>query len=330
MTHHNHHVRAFPFRETIHLPLQTVLLAGDEKTHRGDERSDEGGEDYDFENGREAWLSSGWFRAFEDVAVEDVLDVTEEEREADGGEQSGPYASRVLMLPVVWHAAERGCEGESSGADGENQGDYDPSVELDFVDEAREDGSEEELCYGDGSEENKRYLELSHGGESCLDRHEDSDADVDYWQGFVVELVGSYGRVVVVVFLGGEDDEREEEEREPDGLEESLSPNAVVLAAFVVFASVDLFVVQVFEEFGYGLAYDGEDGWEENRRPVVWFSVWVYECGWITLDADGNLHKMFCKREKLESNCLFVEERIKNRIIWVDYYYYLLALSAEP
>lgn len=75
-----------------------------------------------------------------------------------------------------------------------------------------------------------------------------------------MELVGSYGRVVVVVFLGGEDDEREEEEREPDGLEESLSPNAVVLAAFVVFASVDLFVVQVFEEFGYGLAYDGEDG----------------------------------------------------------------------
>ena len=32
-----------------------------------------------------------------------------------------------------------------------------------------------------------------------------------------MELVGSYGRVVV--FLGGEDDEWEEEERESDGLE---------------------------------------------------------------------------------------------------------------
>lgn len=40
----------------------------------------------------------------------------------------------------------------------------------------------------------------------------------------------------------------------------SLSPNAVVLVVFVGLASVDLFVVQVFEEFGYALAYDDEDG----------------------------------------------------------------------
>ena len=71
-----------------------------------------------------------------------------------------------------------------------------------------------------------------------------------------MELVGRW----LVVFLGGEDDEREEEEREADGLEESLSPNAVVLAVFVVLASIDFVVVEVFEEFGYGLAYDDADG----------------------------------------------------------------------
>ena len=83
-----------------------------------------------------------------------------------------------------------------------------------------------------------------------MDRHDDSDADVDHGERFVVELVA---RLVAAV-LGGEDDEREEEEREADGLEEGLSPNAVVLAGFVVLASVDLVVVEVFEEFGYGLA----------------------------------------------------------------------------
>lgn len=103
-----------------------------------------------------------------------------------------------------------------------------------------------------------------------MDRHDDSDADVDHGEGFVVELVA---RLVVMLFLGGDDDEREEEEREPDGLEEGLSPDAVVLTGFVVLASVDLVVVEVFEEFGYGLSHDDEDGREEDRWPVVWFPV---------------------------------------------------------
>ena len=90
-----------------------------------------------------------------------------------------------------------------------------------------------------------------------MDRHDDPDADVDHGEGFVVEVVG---RVLVAAVLGGEDEEREEEERERDGLEEGLCPDAVVLAGLVVLASVDLVVVEVFEEFGYGLADDDEDG----------------------------------------------------------------------
>lgn len=91
-----------------------------------------------------------------------------------------------------------------------------------------------------------------------MNGQENSDAEVDYGEGFVVELIGSDRRLLSVVFLG-EDDEREEEERESDGLEERLSPNAVVLTVLVVVASIDLVVVEVFEESGYGLTYDDED-----------------------------------------------------------------------
>lgn len=81
---------------------------------------------------------------------------------------------------------------------------------------------------------------------------------VGYGEVFVVELIGSDWRLLSVVFVGG-DDEREEEERESDGLEERLSPNAVVLTVLVVVASIGLVVVEVFEESGYGLTYDDED-----------------------------------------------------------------------
>lgn len=71
-------------------------------------------------------------------------------------------------------------------------------------------------------------------------------------------LIGTNRRLLLVVFLG-EDDEREEKKRETNGLEKRLSPNAVVLTAFVVLASVDFVVVEVFEEFCYGLTCDYED-----------------------------------------------------------------------
>lgn len=65
--------------------------------------------------------------------------------------------------------------------------------------------------------------------------------------------------LLLTVFPGGEDEKREEEEREPNGLEERLSPNAVVLTAFVVLASINLVIVEVFEESSYALTYDDED-----------------------------------------------------------------------
>lgn len=65
--------------------------------------------------------------------------------------------------------------------------------------------------------------------------------------------------MTVAFVLGDEDDERDEKKRESNGLEKSLCPNAVVLTAFIVLASVDLVVVEVFEEFSYGLTYDDED-----------------------------------------------------------------------
>lgn len=75
---------------------------------------------------------------------------------------------------------------------------------------------------------------------------------VGYGEVFVVELIGSDWRLLSVVFVGG-DDEREEEERESDGLEERLSPNAIVVTF------IDLDIVEGFEEFSYGLTYDDED-----------------------------------------------------------------------
>lgn len=59
--------------------------------------------------------------------------------------------------------------------------------------------------------------------------------------------------------LGNEDDERDEKEWESNGLEKRLSPNAIVLTVFVVFASIDFIVVEVFEEFCYGLTDYNED-----------------------------------------------------------------------
>jgi len=65
--------------------------------------------------------------------------------------------------------------------------------------------------------------------------------------------------MVVAFVLGDEDEEREKKERETNGLEKRLSPNAIVLTVFVVFASVGFVVVEVFEEFRYGLTDDDED-----------------------------------------------------------------------
>ncbi|VVB10144.1 unnamed protein product [Arabis nemorensis] len=88
------------------------------------------------------------------------------------------------------------------------------------------------VCCVDQNEDIKRDIKFSHGGESSLNRHDDFDAN---------------------------DDEREEKERETHGLEKRLSPNAVVLTDFVVLASVDFVIVEVFEEFCYGLTCDYED-----------------------------------------------------------------------
>lgn len=74
-----------------------------------------------------------------------------------------------------------------------------------------------------------------------------------------------------VVFLGGEDIEREKE-RESNGLEERLSPNAVVLTFFGV---VDLVVVVVFEDFSNGLACDDAYNEEDDGWPMVEFPVRV-------------------------------------------------------
>jgi|APAra0007618257_1042622.scaffolds.fasta_scaffold00379_6 hypothetical protein len=65
--------------------------------------------------------------------------------------------------------------------------------------------------------------------------------------------------MVVAFVLGDEDEEREKKERETNSLEKRLSPNAIVLTVFVVFASVGFVVVEVFEEFRYGLTDDDED-----------------------------------------------------------------------
>lgn len=57
--------------------------------------------------------------------------------------------------------------------------------------------------------------------------------------------------MMIAFVLGDEDDKREKKKRETNGLEKRLSPNAIVLTVFVVFASVDFVVVEVFEEFCY-------------------------------------------------------------------------------
>lgn len=89
--------------------------------------------------------------------------------------------------------------------------------------------------------------------------------------------------MMVAFVLGYEDKERDEKERETNGLEKSLSPNAIVLAVFVVFASVGLVVVEVLEEFRYGLTDYDEDDRDSDRWPVVWFPVrsfgLVHACG---------------------------------------------------
>lgn len=73
------------------------------------------------------------------------------------------------------------------------------------------------------------------------------------------------------MFLGGEDKKREKE-RESNGLEERLSPNAVVLAFL---GEVNLVVVEVFEDFSYGLTCDDEYNAEDNCWPMVEFPVRV-------------------------------------------------------
>lgn len=85
-----------------------------------------------------------------------------------------------------------------------------------------------------------------------------------------------------VVFLGGEDKEREKQ-RESNGLEERLSPNAVV---FTVLGVVNLVVVEVFEDFSYGLTCDDEYNAEDNGWPMVEFPVRVSECDQILLGID--------------------------------------------
>lgn len=75
-------------------------------------------------------------------------------------------------------------------------------------------------------------------------------------------------RLLLVVFLGGEDKEREKE-RESNGLEERLSPNAVVLAFLGEVNLVN------FEDFSYGLTCDDEHNAEDNCWPMVEFPVRV-------------------------------------------------------
>lgn len=95
----------------------------------------------------------------------------------------------------------------------------------------------------------------------------------------------------MVVFLGGEYIEREKE-TESNGLEERLSPNAVVLMVVVV---VNLVVVKVFEDFSYGLTCYDEYNAEDNGWPMVEFPVRVSECDQILLGINWYMHKCFCE-----------------------------------